>query len=245
MTKTRDPRPWHPSAPPWNGGEVSPRSGDGEGVWRQRPTSPQAGGKRRAAPPLRHPMAEPSEAKAQTMGSMPERLGSAGRRAKGAGPAPSRTSRPFRHGSSGRAPLRVACPWMTKPRPAPLAPILSPTDVGERCRAKRGGEGVPGAAPQTSVGNAGTGIQPPLPTKSTASAIPTPLGRRFYPPPSDLAQNRCGRRRALMERAVQAAERFRTSREPCSPWRCLPNVLPPVPSPSASSCSPSSTAPRR
>ena len=49
-------------------------------------------------------------------------------------------------------PLHATYPSMTKPRPAPLAPIRSPTDVGERCRAKRGGEGVPGAVPQTSVG---------------------------------------------------------------------------------------------
>ncbi len=48
------------------------------------------------------------------MESMPERCGSAGRRAKGSGSSPPRTSPPFRHGSSGRAPLRVACPWMTK-----------------------------------------------------------------------------------------------------------------------------------
>jgi hypothetical protein len=80
-------------------------------------------------------MAEPSEAKAETMGSMPEHRGRAGRWAKGADPAPPRISPPFRHRSSGRAPLRVACPWMTKRKAGPSgvadAGIKSPPPFNE------------------------------------------------------------------------------------------------------------------
>ena len=58
---------------------------------------------------------------------MPERRGSAGRGAIGAGSPPPRTSPPFRPGSPGRAPLRVACPRMTTRENRPfLSPQFPP-----------------------------------------------------------------------------------------------------------------------